>query len=105
MVYRIGAGWSMSLAQLEAALQAAVFVECGLTQERAVGWVPPRGDAAGPLAESIDGQWLLKLMTETKVVPGSVIARKTKESADQIEVATGRKPGKKKPASSRTKPA
>ena len=95
MVYRIGAGWSMSLEQLEAALQAAVFVECGLTQERAVGWVPPRGDAAGPLAESIDGQWLLKLMTETKVVPGSVIARKTKERAAQIEVATGRKPGKK----------
>ena len=95
MVYRIGTSWSMSLEQLEAELQTTVFVECGLTQERAVGWVAPRGEVNGSLVESIGGQWLLKLMTESKVVPGSVIARKTKERAAEIERATGRKPGKK----------
>jgi recombination associated protein RdgC len=95
LVYRIGSAWAMSLEQLEAQLQTAVFVECGLSQERAVGWVPPRGEANGPLVESVGGQWLLKLMTESKVVPGSVIARKTKERAAEIEKATGRKPGKK----------
>ena len=95
MVYRIGPTWAMSLTQLEAELQLAVFVECGLTQERAVGWVPPRGEVNGPLVESVGGQWLLKLMMESKVVPGSVITRKTKERAAEIERATGRKPGKK----------
>ena len=95
MVYRIGTSWSMSLEQLEAELQTTVFVECGLTQERAVGWVAPRGEVNGSLVESIGGQWLLKLMTESKVVPGSVIARKTKERAAEIERVTGRKPGKK----------
>ena len=95
MVYRIGPAWADSLAQLEENLQAERFVECGATQEKSVGWTAPRGEAHGPLVEAIGGQWLLKLMLESKVVPGSVIARKTKERAAQIEAATGRKPGKK----------
>lgn len=95
MVYRIGPDWSVSLAQLEAGLQENQFVECGLTQEKSVGWTAPRGDAHGPLVEAVGGQWLLKLMLESKAVPGSVITRKAKERAAQIEAVTGRKPGKK----------
>ena len=95
LVYRIGPAWATSLVQLEESLQAERFVECGATQEKSVGWTAPRGEAHGPLVEAIGGQWLLKLMLESKVVPGSVIARKTKERAAQIEAATGRKPGKK----------
>ena len=95
MVYRLGPAWSFSLEQLEAALQPAQFVECSLSQEKAVGWVPPRGQENGALVESVGGQWLLKLMLENKVVPSSVVNRKTKERLAEIEVATGRKPGKK----------
>ena len=95
MVYRIGPAWTTSLDQLEANLQTARFVECGLTQEKSVGWTPPRGDDNGPLAESVDGQWLLRLMMESKAVPASVINRKMKERIAQIEATTGRKPGKK----------
>ena len=95
MVYRMGPAWATSLEQLEASLQAAPFVECGLTQEKSVGWTSPRGEVNGALAESVGGQWLLKLMLESKAVPGSVINRKVKERVAQIEVATGRKPGKK----------
>ena len=95
LVYRIAPAWAISLEQLEAALQAVRFVECGLTQEKSVGWTAPRGQEHGALVESVGGQWLLKLMLESKVVPGSVIARKVKERAAQIEAATGRKPGKK----------
>ena len=58
----------MSIEQLEEKLQEAPFVECGLTQERSVGWTPPRGEANGVLAESIGGQWLLKLMMESKEI-------------------------------------
>ena len=94
-VYRLGPAWSLSLEQLEAALQPAQFVECSLSQEKAVGWVPPRGQENGALVESVGGQWLLKLMLESKVVPSSVINRKTKERLAEIEAATGRKPGKK----------
>ena len=95
MMYRMGPAWAMDVAELESRLQAMPFEECGATQEKSVGWVPPRGELHGPLVEVVDGQWLLKLMLESKSVPSSVINRKTKERAAQIEAATGRKPGKK----------
>lgn len=95
IVYRIAPGWQCELTQLEEALARTPFTECGATQERSAGWVPPRGEAHGLLAESVGGQWMLRFMTESKVLPGSVVARKVQEKVDRIEQETGRKPGKK----------
>lgn len=95
MVYRIGADWSATVAQMETGLEGARFVPCGASQEKSVGWIEPRGEAHGPLVESVGGQLVLKLKMETKTVPGSVVTRKAKERAAQIEATTGRKPGKK----------
>lgn len=95
IVYRIAPGWQAELAALEEALAKAPFQECGATQEKSSGWVPPRGEAHGLLAESVGGQWVLRFMTEAKMLPGTVLARKVKEKAAQIEQQTGRKPGKK----------
>ena len=85
----------MGLEQVEEALNKAPFMECGATQERSFGFVPPRGEAHGLLAESVGGQWILRFMVEAKVLPGSVLARKVQDKVDQIERETGRKPGKK----------
>jgi recombination associated protein RdgC len=95
IVYRIGEGWTATLAQIEDSLDAERFVPCGASQDKSVGWIEPRGEAHGPLVESVAGQLMLKLKIETKAVPGSVIARKAKERSDQIVATTGRKPGKK----------
>ena len=95
LVYRLAADWSATVAQIEAALDAARFTECGLTQARAIGWVSPRGEEHGVLIEAIAGQWLLQLMVESKVVPGSVVKRQVDVLAAQVEKQTGRKPGKK----------
>ena len=95
IVYRIGEGWTATLAQIEDSLDAERFVPCGASQDKSVGWIEPRGEAHGPLVESVAGQLMLKLKIETKAVPGSVIARKAKERSEQIVATTGRKPGKK----------
>ena len=95
IVYRIAPTWQIGLEALEAALQKAPFTECGATQERSSGFVPPRGQAHGALAESVGGQWLLRFMQESKLLPASVLARKVQEKAARIEQETGRKPGKK----------
>ena len=95
IMYRIGPDWSATVAQIEEGLDPARFVECGASQEKSIGWIEPRGEANGPLVESIGGQLILKLMIETKALPGSVITKKTKERVAQIEANTGRKPGKK----------
>jgi recombination associated protein RdgC len=95
MVYRIAPEWSVPLEQLEDALDKGRFAECGATQLQSMGWLPPRGTAHGPLAESVGGHWILKLMIEKKVVPGSVVKRALEQRVKAIEQETGRKPGKK----------
>lgn len=95
IVYRIAPGWQLDLTLLEEALQKLPFTECGATQEQSGGWVAPRGEAHGLLAESVGNQWVLRFMTEAKMLPASVLARKVKEKTARIEQETGRKPGKK----------
>ena len=95
MMYRMLSPWTVTLAQLEEALEPARYVECAGSQEKAVGWVEPRGKANGALVEVVGGQWILKLMVETKVLPASVVKRRAQEQLAHIEATTGRKPGKK----------
>ncbi len=95
IVYRIEPAWSQSLTEAEEGLAKQRFVPCGPSQEKSAGWVEPRGEANGPLVESIDGQWLVEYMIESKQVPGSVVRRKLDERCANIETTTGRKPGKK----------
>ncbi len=94
-IYRIAPGWAATLESMETALDAARFVPCGASQDKSVGWAEPRGEAHGPLVESVAGQRILRLVIETKAVPGSVVREKAQEAADHIEATTGRKPGKK----------
>ena len=95
ILYRIAPGWFPGIDTIEEALAKAPFAECGATQEKSLGWAPPRGEAHGALAESIGGELIARFMVEAKKIPGSVLRRKVKEKADRIQQETGRKPGKK----------
>ena len=92
-IFRIAAG--PETGTLEGMAQAATFTPCTATQDKSVGWVPPRGEAHGALVESIGGHSIMKLMIETKSVPSATVKKKAQEAADHIEATTGRKPGKK----------
>ena len=92
LVYRIEHWEAPGLAELDQRLQAARFVECGASQAESVGWVEPRGEAHGAMVESIGGQWVLRLATETKAVPGGVIKDQVGKKLDAIEKDTGRRP-------------
>ncbi len=76
------------------AMAAAAFAPTGPTQERSVGWVPPRAEH-GALVESVGGHWFMRLMIETRSVPADAIRREVDAEAARIEKETGRKPGKK----------
>lgn len=94
IIFRIDA-LSSSLTDIEAALEKTPWQACSPTQERSIGWVPPRGENHGVFAESIGGHWILRLKTENRKVPTDAIERKVEEKAARIEQETGRKPGKK----------
>jgi recombination associated protein RdgC len=95
MVYNIAPGWAPTQAAMQAGLERARFHECAPSQDKSIGWVEPRGEAHGPLVEVVAGQLILKLMMESKAVPGSVVNRKADAQVAQIEATSGRKPGKK----------
>lgn len=95
IVYRIGPEWVPDLVTAEQALAKEPFVSCAPSQPLSLGWVPPRGIEHAPFIESVGGQWLVKLKIEQKMLPSSVVKRRTDEIAAQIEQTTGRKPGKK----------
>jgi recombination associated protein RdgC len=92
IVYRIAHWERPALAEIESRLDAARFAECGATQPESFGWVEPRGEKHGALVENVGGQWILRLCTETKAVPGGVVKTRLEERLDQVERETGRRP-------------
>ena len=96
LVFHIDHWEQPELPQIEQRLDSARFAECGATQAESAGWVAPRGDKHAVLAESVGGQIILKLCTETKAVPGSVVKTELEAQLDKIEKDTGRRPKGKK---------
>jgi hypothetical protein len=43
---------------------AMPFVPGTASQDKAVGWMPARGQAHGVMAESVNGQWMLRFMVD-----------------------------------------
>lgn len=95
VLFRLSKGTRLELPVVEESLARCPFAPCGPTQELSIGWVPPRGEKHGALVEVVDGQWICRVMIETKAVPGSAIARRLEERMETILAETGRKPGKK----------
>jgi recombination associated protein RdgC len=99
-MFKNGLLYTVKLPQFDAAIVEKAllenpFVACGASQEVSSGWVPPRGEENGALLEVIGGQWIIKMMVETKKVPSQVLKRMVEEKVKAIEASTGRKPGKK----------
>jgi recombination associated protein RdgC len=91
--YRLPANWAYTAAQLEAALAPQSFVPCGANELLRQGWASPREN--DQLVHVVHGQWLLKLMTEKKLLPTSVINQVAKERAAELEEQQGFAPGRK----------
>jgi recombination associated protein RdgC len=91
-VYRIEHWNPPTLREMEERLSSSRFIECGASQPESAGWVAPRGKDNAPLAESVGGQVVFKLCTETKAVPGGVVKSQVNSELDKIEKDTGRRP-------------
>lgn len=88
-IYKL-APLSMTSAQLTEMLAPRAFTPCEGAQSQ--GFVPPRD---GELVHTVNGQWLLTLRTEKKLLPASVINMAAKAKATEIEEKQGFKPGRK----------
>ncbi len=71
--YRIGDGWPKSEEEVTQALRAAEFKPCGPLTERSSGWVPVFPDAGDALARRVNGADLVRMRSQSRVLPPAVI--------------------------------
>lgn len=92
-IYRIPQYWKFSSAQeLEQALAAHQSTPLGSMESIAHGWVHAYDNN---LVHKQGEHLLMKLRTQKKLLPASVIKEKVAEAALNIEIEAGFKPGKK----------
>jgi len=93
VIYRLHAGWDISAAALEQHLSRRQLQPCGALDMESRGWVP-----AGPekrLVHTANGQHLIALGINQKVLPPSIVRQETEERAAEMEKALGSPVGRK----------
>jgi len=87
IVYRLPADWSIPAAELETQLSNRSLPPCGSFDMQSRGWVP-----AGPgqrFVHTTNGQHLIALGVEEKLLPASIIRQVANERAKELEEQQG----------------
>ena len=92
--YRLPQNWTMTADALADALAPQKFTDAASMDMVSQGWAPPRA-AGSPLVHAVNGQFLLQLKTEKKLLPSTVINQVAAARALEMEEAQGFAPGKK----------
>jgi recombination associated protein RdgC len=92
-VFCLAPSWSTSADALQAALEKQAF-QSGTSQSmQSLGWISPCEDDR--LVYALDGQYLLTLRAEKKLLPTTVVNQVARARAQEIEERQGYKPGRK----------
>lgn len=92
-IYRLPPNYAMTAEKLSELLAPSAFTPATSSQLLVSGWVPPVD--GGPLVHCVNGQLLITLQTEKKLLPASVINQVAKAKAVEMEEAQGYAPGRK----------
>lgn len=87
MVYRLPDNWTLPAADLEYQLASRTLQPCGSFEMQSRGWVPP--SPAQRLVHTTNGQHMIALGTEQKLLPGSIIRQVATERAKVLEEQQG----------------
>lgn len=93
-VYRLPKNWSMTADRLADDLASQAFTPASSNELLRQGWKAPCG-AGEPLVHAVNGQFLLTLSTEKKILPAKVVNQVAKAKAAELEEVQGFPPGKK----------
>jgi recombination associated protein RdgC len=92
-IYRLSPSWAMKADQLEDALAKFAYQGGNNLEMQSLGWIPTREN--GPLVHTVNGQMLVTLRAEKKLLPATVINQVAKARAQEAEEQQGYKPGRK----------
>lgn len=90
---RLTGPFPLTAAALEEKLAPHVFAPCGDVEMTSQGWVSPRDN--GQLVHTVNGQLLIALGVDKKLLPASVIKAVLKARAAELEEQQGFAPGRK----------
>lgn len=91
-IYRLSSDWNRDARQLNDLLAKRPLSRCGSFDMVSRGWVYPKHE---DFVHGVNGQWLVALGVEQKLLPATVVRQVTQERAAQIEAEQGRKVGRK----------
>ncbi len=93
MLYRLVSPWAMTLEKLIEQLLRGEFCSVAGKEPMSRGWIAPAADS--DLVYAANGHWLLRLQTESRLLPAEVInAEVAKRAAKEAELQ-GYPPGRK----------
>ena len=92
-LYRLAASWNLTADQVEQALEKQAFRGSNSLEMQTLGWLTPREN--GGLVHTVNGQMLLNLRVDKKLLPTTVVNQVAKARAADIEEQQGYKPGRK----------
>jgi recombination associated protein RdgC len=86
-LYRLPADWNVSAAELEEKLTQRTLQPCSPLEMLSKGWVPP--SSTGRLLHTTNGQHLIALGVEQKLLPASIIRQETERRAQTLADSQG----------------
>jgi recombination associated protein RdgC len=85
----------LTAAQLNDRLAAHRYVEANNLEACSVGWISPCEHASNELVHAIDGQFLIMMRADRKLLPAKVVNKEAKKRAAEQQEKQGYKRGRK----------
>src|SRR5690606_34874413 len=92
-IYRLAPSWDFIPEALEDALEKLAFRPGAASDMTALGWTQARPESG--LVHALDGQYLINLRVEKKLLPTTVINQIARARAAETEEQQGYRPGRK----------
>ena len=84
-LYRLHSTW----------LEDAAFTPCGAYSERSSGWEAPTGDDSDPLCRRVAGADLLRLRSQTRLLPAAAVNEALEDRLAEFRTRTSRDPSRR----------
>lgn len=91
LVYRLNKNIPLVAAELQQQMESFTFSPVGSQDMAKSGWVPALVDGTDNLVHEVNGQLLLKIRKEEKILPAAVLKKATSEKVAKLEEEQARK--------------
>jgi recombination associated protein RdgC len=90
--FRLEGAWPESEDAVSERLEGSAFKPCGPLTERSSGWVPIDVDSSETLARRVNGADLIRLRSQSRVLPASAINEELETRIDEYRARMNEKP-------------